>query len=120
VETLITTGPVNLGGGNRKEESHKSREIAFEHLFPGAVIVCHRRAALPWVRTLGHATECSRTWYWRTRAQRCRRDRRWYVIRDAQATRHEALCTTASTDRPVLCCYWFACGMCLLRVLLLA
>src|SRR5262249_51914385 len=46
VETLIAPGPVNLGGGSRKEKGHKSREVAFEHLFPGAIIVRHRRAAL--------------------------------------------------------------------------
>ena len=49
---------------------HKSREIAVEHLFPGAVIVCHRRATLLCVRTLCRVTECSRTRHWSTSAPR--------------------------------------------------
>src|SRR5262249_13571391 len=71
VETLIAPGPVNLGGGSRKEKGHKSREGVFEHLFPGAIIVRHRRAALLCVRTLRRAAECSRTRHWSTRVPRC-------------------------------------------------
>src|SRR5262249_9197424 len=89
VETLVATGPVNLGGGSRKEEGHKSREIAFEHLFPGAVIVCHRRAALLYVHTLGRAAECSRTRPWSTRMPRCSCMTRWPGTIRTQDDSHE-------------------------------
>jgi hypothetical protein len=41
IEALIATGPINIGVRLGKEEGYEGREIAVEHLFPGAVIIRH-------------------------------------------------------------------------------
>jgi hypothetical protein len=47
--------PVNIGKRLRKEEGHEGRKIAVEHLFPGAVVVCHQYKSWDGYSLLGPA-----------------------------------------------------------------